>query len=152
MNTHQIRPAFLIALTLVINLVQTPASADELDEASQDALKKTIELMNSPGLRETVLKDNKARAADRAAGLISGGNEDIKNDIYSLSSIVFERIVRESKGDTQKMNQLLMDAQRDPASFAVKFFPPGSPEAAKLKELEARARPKSLPNVPQARP
>ncbi|MBX9765809.1 MAG: hypothetical protein K2X47_00940 [Bdellovibrionales bacterium] len=136
-------------------LTLTPAlsSAEELDTASQEALKKTIELLNSPELRADAIQDGRAKAADKAVSNVSGGNATIKNDIYSLSSVLFERIVNESKGDTQKMNQLLMDAQRDPASFAEKYLPPGSPEASKLQELAAQAQSaRQPPHVRKVKP
>ena len=136
-NLHWVLPFVVAAAAIAANAQST------LDPSAEEALKKTMELLNNTSLRQEALDNPNAKRADKAVSTVSGGDPAVRNDIYALSSIIFEKITKESGGDTSKMNQLMLEAQRNPASFAEKYFPAGSPEAAKLSELAGKAAAKS---------
>jgi hypothetical protein len=102
----------------------------ELD-AQIDALKQTQNLLKDSKARGDALVTPEARATDKAVQNL--GNKSGQTDsIYSLSGEVFEKLLKENNGDTEKVQKLLQEGMRNPAQFAEKFSPE---QKAKLKQI-----------------
>lgn len=135
-----------IALLLLLSLGGglTPALAEELDAASAEALKKTQELLKNPALRQQAIKaDPNARSADAQAHALdaSGVTGDA---IYGLSSEIFEDLVKQANGDPIKMQEILLQAQKDPKGFAERM---SEKNKRALRELSGKAV--VAPNTPK---
>jgi hypothetical protein len=123
-----------VVLTVVLAL-STPATAEQLDSSSEKALQQTKEFLKDKSLREQSLKDNDSgrRADEYTKGL--GTNTD---EVYSLSAEILEDITRQAGGDPVKMQEIMSEAQRNPAAFAAKF---SDKQKAKIKELAQPIKP-----------
>lgn len=114
------------------------------DPVVQEAMTKTQGLMQDPKQRnEAIGRDPKAKQADDMVQRLSGGDAATTNDVYALASQIFANLVQQANGDPKKMQDLIEEFKRDPASFASTWTPD---QQAKLKEIAAQ-----LENVkPQA--
>lgn len=111
---------------------QQPNQGDELDSASEIALSQTKTMLTDPKERDKAIgKDPSARKADKDVKDLAGSDQAAEA-IYALSADIMETITRESKGDPNKMKDLLADAVRDPAGFAARFSPE---QKAKLRSI-----------------
>jgi hypothetical protein len=119
-----------IILTLITLTFLSSAHAD-LDSASQEALEKTNELLLNPSKRKEAIKDDQnAIKADTYTESIGG---EQKEEIYKLTSKVFEKLIKKYNGDATKIQEILTKAMTNPESFANSEF---SPEDLKiLREL-----------------
>lgn len=113
-------------LMLVVGLVTVSgarAQEKQLDAASQEALRQTIQLLNSPAQRDTVInKDPNAKKADDRVQSLMGTPENTAK-LYELAGKIMENLANQAAGDPEKMMEILEKAQRDPASFAASFTP-----------------------------
>ena len=97
------------------------------------ALHDTQVLLKSKAQRQEYLKTHKdAQDVDDKAGAIAGSPAD-KEEIYGLSADVFEKVVAEAKGDPQKMQELLTQAQKNPEAFYNKYF--STEQKSRLKKI-----------------
>jgi hypothetical protein len=93
------------------------AKTQKLSKEDQDALKQTQDLLKDQKQREQAAKDNSEaqKALDRAKEL--GGTQENTDQIFSISSDIMESIVSETEGDPEKMQLLLLEAQKNPEKF-----------------------------------
>lgn len=105
----------------------------DMDSADQEALKQTQELLKNKTQRDQAIKDSPAaqQAADFVQQL-TGGDQQMSEDIFALAAEVFSIVVQESKGDVNKMNLLLENFKKNPAQFAEKWSPE---QKSRLKSL-----------------
>ena len=131
----------LFILGLLLSIPQFALSA-ELDSASQEALQKTQELLTNPALRnQAIEKDGKAKSADKMVEQL-GGDAAAKEDIYKLAGDVFAELVKETKGDAKKMQEILSEVSRNPASFKDRWTPE---QRARLKAIADQLEPHNKP-------
>lgn len=100
------------------------SAPSEEDKASFDeAAKKTQEMMKDKEARKKFIKETKgAGQADSAAASVAGSEENL-DEMYSISADLVSVIGEQAGGDPEKMKELLMKAQKDPAGF-LKSLPP----------------------------
>jgi hypothetical protein len=104
----------LLALVFVASL----GLADELDAASQDALEQTQRLLTTPALRK------------------QAGAPEHSDEMYGLASDIFEDMVKQAGGDPLKLQQMVIEAQKNPQAFAKKLSPS---QRAQIKGMAERA-------------
>jgi hypothetical protein len=122
------------------------AKADNLDAHQQKGLQDTQNLLKSKAERDAYIKKHKnAQEADDKAGAIAGSGEG-KEEIYDMSSQIFEKITQESNGDPAKMQKLLDDAQKNPEAFYNKYFT--AEQKARLKKVADKSAAKKAPIAP----
>ena len=131
-----------MGMNLLLSLfVLTVAGADgdkenKMDAASQQALVQTQQLLKDPKARkEAMAKDPKAKATDENVKRVAGSEEN-SEEMYDLSADIMETITKQANGDPEKMQNLVMDALKDPAAFAARFSPA---QKAKLKAIAEKA-------------
>jgi hypothetical protein len=108
-------------LFLCLSLVHVFAYA-ELDKDQTQGLKDTQRLLTNPTERNAAIKgDKKALDVDQKVEALTGSGKN-KEEIYDIAAKVMEAIAVESKGDPEKMQQLLMEAQSNPQAFYSKYF------------------------------
>lgn len=108
---------------LAVSMVAFPASAEELDLASQEAALRTRQMLENPELREqAVSKSAEAAFMHRQAESLGGSPENTE-EIYGLASDIFAELVKQSGGEPLKMMELLEKAKKDPKAFADKLTP-----------------------------
>ncbi len=133
-----------VALTVsVLVCLSAPVRADDsgLDPASTDALQKTVQDLKSSSNRAVLVKqDPQAQAADAQVQALAG-NPATSDALYGLSADVFEKIVKETSGDPQKMQEIIAQAKTNPAAFYQRYF--GAQDKAKLQDLS-----RSIATVP----
>lgn len=114
----------IFGLILGLSVVNSArAENKKMDAASQEALRQTIQLLNSPVQRgEVIGKDPKAKSADDQVQSLMGTPENTAK-LYELAGKIMENLATQAEGDPQKMMEILEKAQRDPASFAASFTP-----------------------------
>lgn len=111
-------------LLLLICVLSSSARAD-LDSSQKEGLKKTQDLLTNSKERDKALaNDPKAKDIDAKAGALAGSSAN-KEEMYSISSELIEKIVKQTDGDPAKMQQLLNEAQKDPKAFYEKYFDDG---------------------------
>lgn len=119
-------------LLLSFVLIHAHASA-ELDQYEQKGLQDTQQMLKSPHLRKEAIKGSKeAQAVDQKVEALAGSGRN-KEEIYDIASQVMETIAVESKGDPDKMQKLLMEAQANPQAFYNKYFT--AEQKAKVRNL-----------------
>lgn len=115
------------------NMGKADMGKADMDSADQEALKQTQELLKNKTQRDQAIKDSPAaqQAADFVQQL-TGGDQQMSEDIFALAAEVFSIVVQESKGDVNKMNLLLENFKKNPAQFAEKWSPE---QKSRLKSL-----------------
>jgi hypothetical protein len=108
-------------------------TGNSLAPADQKALQQTQEVLTDKSKRKDALTTDAAKKADAYATSVGGNHTD---DIYSLASKVFEKLVIKYNGDSNKIAEVLERAKKDPASFANSEF--SSEELKALKELAGK--------------
>ena len=110
---------YVALLCLILSQI---VCAEELGVHERQGLQDTKEFLKSPEQRKEYLeKDKKAKEADDKASALAGSAKN-KEEMYGIASEVLEKIVNETKGDPQKMQQLLQEAQTNPQKFYEKYF------------------------------
>ncbi len=105
----------------------------DLDVHEQQGLKDTQRLLTTPKERDAAIRnDPKAKETDDKVEALTGSGQN-KEEIYGIASKVMEKITLESNGDARKMQELLMEAQRNPEAFYNKYF--GSAEKERVRAL-----------------
>lgn len=122
-------------ILLVLLYVCISAYAD-LDSSQTEGLKETQTMMTNRKAREEAIKrDPKAKEIDAKAGILAG-TQGNKEEMYSLSADLLEKIAKETGGDPVKMQQLLLDAQKDPKAFYEKYL--DAKEQARVRGLATK--------------
>jgi len=102
-----------------------------------EALKKTVDLLQNPKERDAAIKGNSAaEKADAFAKKVGGQNTE---KIYQLSAGLFEKLVQKYGADTDKINEVLKRALKDPSGFANSEFSPEDIKA--LRDLAGQLDP-----------
>lgn len=108
-------------LLLSLTLIHFAAHAD-LDKHQQQGLKDTQRMLTNPAERNAAIKnDKKALETDAKVEALTGSGKN-KEEIYDIASKVMEAITVESKGDPEKMQTMLLEAQSNPQAFYNKYF------------------------------
>ena len=110
------------------------ALGNGLDSNAQESLQETQKILTNPMLRNKSVQDLNTPASKDALnnahklGDATGQTEAL----FQLSSQVFEQMVKESNGDSAKLEKMMPEAQKNPE----KFFNSWSPEQkAKVSEI-----------------
>lgn len=106
-------------------LISSPTFAQDnqpkLDEASAKALSQTTQMIQDPKQREAELVHNpQAKAVDEQIKSFTNGDAAKQEQIYKIASDAFEKIVAEANGDPEKIQALLIEAQKNPEAFGQK--------------------------------
>lgn len=97
-------------------LILCPVFAEELDNASQEALQKTQVLLKDKSQRDAYIRDHpEALAADKKAGEL--GDPADKERAYDISADIYSDIVKNTNGDAKKQKELLDKAAANPEAF-----------------------------------
>lgn len=95
--------------------------AGELDDASQEALQKTTQVLTNKSERESLKKDNAAlQKVDRDVESLTGDGKN-KEAMYEAAAKILGDMARESGGDADKMKAIIDEAQANPAAFYQKL-------------------------------
>ena len=118
-----------------------PARKGQLDKNQQEALRKTQDMLRSPAARgDAVRADPKARAANQRVESLGRSPKNTQR-MYEISADVLGEVTARGGGDPARMNQVVEQAQRDPAAF-LQSLPPEQQAAIKqLAEELAREHP-----------
>ena len=112
-----------VALLLTLFLQSALAKDKDLDSASQQGLQKTQKLLRSKSEREQYMeKHPEAKNADKKVDNLTA-NPKLKEQIYGVSSDVFANVVKETGGDSVKLQQLVEEAMKNPEAFYNKLSP-----------------------------
>jgi hypothetical protein len=131
-------------MLVYISLVSLSAFAD-LDKDQRQGLKDTQELLRSPKDRAAAIaKDPKAKDIDDKAGALAGTPEN-KDEMYDIAAQLVEKIALQANGDPNKMQQLMIEAQKDPKAFYDKYF--DDTQKAKVRGLANKIE-SNKPSIP----
>jgi hypothetical protein len=125
-----LKPWIIIGLGILCGfLLAAPLHAE--DEDVDDAVKKTQGMMRNREQRKNLINTEEAKKTATDVQDLTGNaaNEDA---IYDLAADILEKIKTQAKGDPIKMQELLQQAQRNPAAFAAKW---SDNDKKKLKSL-----------------
>lgn len=100
-------------------------------EDNSAAIVQTQQVLTNTAQREAALDTEKARTADQNVTITSMGNQNVKNDIYGVSSELVPWLADMGKGDAGSMQKLLQEAQTNPQ--AIENFYKRMPAAQKEK-------------------
>lgn len=110
----------LFAACLILSQYQV--FAQELGAHEKKGLEDTKSFLHSPEQRKEFIDKNKAaKDVDDKVSALAGSSKN-KEDMYGISSEVLEKLVNETKGDPQKMQLILQEAQSNPQKFYEKYF------------------------------
>lgn len=102
-------------------LLHVPGQA-EMGPDERKALKQTQELLKDSAQRAAaVRRDPKAQEMDKKVEALAGSPEN-KAEIYDISAQVMGKITTEANGDPVKMQQIMLEAQKNPKAFYEKYF------------------------------
>lgn len=136
---------------VLIFALMTPivfAQNQQTDQATQNALEQTQQMLNNPAFRDKAVKENsETRKAHDSVNKLTGGNQNLNNQVYGLSSNIFGDLVRQAGGDEAKLLQLMQEAQKNPDAFANKLTPAQREEIRKL--ASEIAPPSPQPQAPR---
>lgn len=89
----------------------------EVDGASDEALKKVQGVLTNKGAREDAKKtDGNLQKVDNDIDALTS-NPQNKEALYQAASKILGEVAKEANGDPQKMQELMIKAQKDPAAF-----------------------------------
>lgn len=129
---------------IILSVALAQQAPKELDPASQAALGQTQQLLTDTQARQKEIKQSKdAAKADqrlKATGL-SGQSQE---QVYGLSSQIFEALTKATGGDPEKMSKILADFQKNPESIRPYL------NETQLKEINALG--KEIENPKKAQP
>lgn len=108
---------------------------EELDSATADALKKTQQILKEESLRNKEATSPEAKQSlDEVQRL--GGDKENTEAIFSLSAEILGDLVKQSGGDSVKLQQLIAEAQQNPKAFMEKLTPS---QKANLKSIAEKS-------------
>ena len=107
---------------LCLSLIHLSAFAGDLDAHSKKGLEDTQKMLRSKSERQKAIKgDKQAEDVDAKVNALAGSEKN-KEEIYDISAGVMEKVAAEAKGDPEKMQILLQEAQANPQKFFEKYF------------------------------
>lgn len=102
----------IILLFLIFNGLSSFAD-EELD-----ALIETQKLLrDSARVQSEALQTPQAKRADRKASITALGKPELKQEIYNISSDLMSWLEQAAKGDPAKMQELMIEANKNPKAF-----------------------------------
>lgn len=109
--------------TVILCLILVPfLSHAQLDEHQRKGLDDTKSLLKDKKQRDEFIKTDKAaKEVDAKVDALAGSAKN-KEDIYSISADVMEKLTAATNGDPEKMKQILEEAQKNPQAFYQKYF------------------------------
>ncbi len=119
-----------------------------LDTASEEALRKTQQLLTTPGQREQVIGGYaRAKQADAQVDALTGSNAVMKEQIYRAASGAMGDITNANGGDPDAMAKMLEKAQKDPEGFLNSLSPETQDQVRSIaRDLEERQRQTKQPH------
>lgn len=118
---------FILILFLVL-----PLASIARDAHTDEALNQAKQDLTNKGRRQKVLDSTPdAKSADDAVSGLAGSEQN-KEQLYQISADVMTYLYEKSNGDPIKMQELLMQAQKDPEGFLSRL---PSSERQKIKSL-----------------
>lgn len=115
---------FLICILFLIPLsIPWQSFAQELSQASLEALEKTQALLRDPAQRSEAMARSADAQRNHAELQKMTGSQDNTNATYDLSADIFGDMTRKTNGDPAQMKRLLEEAQRDPEKFLNSLTP-----------------------------
>ena len=117
-------------------LIASLGLCEDLEQNAQEAVLDTQSMLTNPALRNKAAKDLNTPEALNAIknaenlGAASGQSEAI----FKISSDVFAKMLKDSGGDQAKLQQMMSEAQRNPAQFYDTWTPEQSAENIEAKK------------------
>lgn len=106
----------MLKITLITILLFCQSSLAQDPEI--DALLETQKLMRDPKrLQKEALTNKNAIKADEMAQLMTLNNPELKKELYGISAELLPWVVQLSGGDPVKMQELLLESQKNPTAF-----------------------------------
>ena len=119
-------------------LILTHMAAFALDKDQEEGLKQTKEMLRDPSKRQDAIKgDPKATEMDQKVDALAGGS-GTKGDMYELAAQLMDKIAAETNGDPQKMQALILEAQKNPEAFYKKYF--SAEQKAKVRGIATKIK------------
>lgn len=106
----------IILITLLLATISLHAQLLPAEDNSA-AILQTQQVLTNTTKREAALDNDKARTADQNVGITSMGNQNVKNDIYGVSSELVPWLSEQGQGDASSMQKLLQEAQSNPQAI-----------------------------------
>ncbi len=138
---------FTIAV-LLLPIIAFAGEAENQEKEVKEALEQTKMLLNDTAFQNGYKSDPNAQEAHGKVKEIVGSNSRQQQEIYSLSSEAFEKIVADAKGDPAKIMEVLQKAQADPKAF-MRSLPPE--QQARIRELASEIDKKKQSNSESAK-
>jgi hypothetical protein len=122
-------------MLVYISLVSVSAFAD-LDKDQRQGITDTQSMLkNSAARKKAIANDPKAKEIDDKAGALAGSAAN-KDEMYDLAAQLVEKIAVEANGDPNKMQMMMLEAQKDPKAFYEKYF--DDKQKAKVRGLATK--------------
>ncbi len=113
----------IVGLCLTGFLLSLPALSQELDSGADESARKTQELLKNPAQRnEYSEKNQSARDTDRELRR-AVGSDAAAEDVYGLAADIFPELVKAANGDPVRMQEIMAQVHRNPASLKDYFTP-----------------------------
>ena len=126
---------------LFLMLSSSVFAAEPLDPASAEALVMTKAVLSDPAKRAESLKDPNAAAADNQLNSL-GLSAESRDAAYRISGEILEKWVKESGGNGEALQMKLLEAQRNPAAWALELSPAARESIRKMAEEVPRPVPR----------
>ncbi len=129
-------PKVLISSFLL--LILSPSSWAQLSPSDAEALSNTTQLLKSQNQREAVIQKNPKAQEYVQKMQQMGMSEKQKAQTFAISADVFETLIKNQNGDSQAVQKLLLNAQKDPQAF-YKSLPPETQRQIQSLSTEVEA-------------
>lgn len=106
-----------IAVLIAFVALSAPFGASALDASSEEALRKTQEMLRDSNQRATVIQQSPDAQRNNTSLESMAGSKENTNAVYDLSADVFADLVKQSNGDPVLMQEKLEQAQKNPEAF-----------------------------------
>ncbi len=131
-------------LTLFFSLL----SHAELDSTSDDALKKTVQVLKDPVQRQESFGQNpKYKEGEAAADMLVGGNDAQKQQLYEMAADILKKLAEKAHGDPVKMQEIVSQAQKNPSQFMEQYF--SEEQKKQVRDLASQIEKDRQPKSPQ---
>ena len=117
------RPQIFVTLILLcLAPLAQAGDVSQLDASSKEALQKTMGLLRNKSQREqAAAHDAKATSAYSSAKSVVGGDARNEQDMFEQAAEIFQTLVLEANGDPKKIEALVAELQKNPASLESKL-------------------------------
>jgi hypothetical protein len=134
---------FGLVLAFVLGGLQASvAFGEDLSADDANSLASTQDVLKDPTAREAFFKKTpEARATDQQINGLTG-SADLSQEVYTLAADIFPAIVKATGGDLTKMQQLMSQVHRNPASLKEHFTPE---QLTRLKALADKIEKSKVP-------